>query len=186
MKKAFSTAARRLRAPALLLAAIWAVSLADLATGGAISARAALVPRRLDGLDGVLASPFLHVSLAHLAANTVPAAILGGLVAAAWPGRFATTTLVVIVVGGLATWLFGREAAHIGASGLVFGWFGFLAAAGFRRRSLGAAAVALLVVALYGPAMLLGVLPQGGGISWEGHLFGALAGALSARAIPRR
>ena len=130
---------------------------------------------------GILLSPLLHADFGHLWANSVPLLILGGLLALWGAPRFVGSTLVVVVVGGLLVWLFGRPAYHIGASGLVFGYFGCLVALGWYRKSILSIGVAALVTLVYGVSMVAGALPQGGFISWEGHLFGMIAGALAAR-----
>ena len=144
----------------------------------------ALVPRRVDGLPGILGAPLVHGSFAHLLANTVPLLILGGMVAIRGVACYLATTLAIVVLGGLGLWALGRDAAHVGASGLIFGYFGFLVGRGYYERRLQSVAVSILVVVLYG-GMLAGVLPRDDGISWEAHLFGLLAGWLCARAVRR-
>jgi membrane associated rhomboid family serine protease len=141
----------------------------------------AVVPRRFDGLAGVLGAPLVHGSFAHLAANTVPLLILGGLVAVRGVGYYVSATLAIAVLGGLGLWVFGRSAAHVGASGLIFGYFGLLVARGYYERSLQSIAASVVVVVVYG-GMIAGVLPRDDQVSWEGHLFGLLAGGLCARA----
>lgn len=169
-------------------AAMWLVSLAGLFVSEQVVWNLALLPRRLDGLAGILGMPLVHGSMVHLLANTAPFLVLGGMVALRGAGYFLAATLAIAVVGGLALWLFGRNAAHIGASGLVFGYFGFLLTRGFYERSLRAVGIAAVVALFYG-TMLFGILPRDDGVSWDGHLCGLLAGALCARsghAIGRR
>ncbi len=163
------------------VALVWAVSLYGLFVDERLIFALALVPRRIDSLLGVLTAPLVHGSFAHLLANTVPLLILGGMVAVRGGAHYLTVTLAIVVLGGLGLWTFGRNAAHIGASGLVFGYFGFLIGRGYYERSLQSIAVSLVVVVVYG-GMLAGVLPRGDEVSWEGHLFGLIAGGLSARA----
>ena len=162
------------------LAAIWAVSLYGLYADDRLVRALALLPRRADGLPGILTAPLVHASLAHLLANTAPLVILGGMVAIRGAAYYLATTLAIAVCGGLGLWLIGRDAAHIGASGVIFGYFGFLVARGWYERRVGSIAAAVLVAAVYG-GMLGGVLPRADGVSWEGHLCGLLAGALWAR-----
>ena len=171
------------RAAALVggVALIWTVSLYGLWVDSGVVSALALVPRRIDGLPGVLGTVFVHGSFGHLSANTPPLLILGGMVAVRGVGYYLTTALAIAVLGGLALWMFGREAAHIGASGLVFGFFGFLVARGYYERRWSSIAAALVVIVLYG-GLLAGVVPRGGHVSWEAHLFGLLAGILCARA----
>ena len=143
----------------------------------------AVVPRRLDGLVGVLGAPLVHGSFAHLAANTLPLLVLGGMVAVRGAVYYVTTTLAIAVLGGLGLWLLGRSAAHVGASGVIFGYFGFLVGRGYYERSLPSVAVAVLVAVVYG-GMIGGVLPRDDRVSWEAHLFGLLAGGVCARLAP--
>lgn len=136
-------------------------------------------PRQLDGLEGVIFAHFLHAGWSHLISNSVPYLILGSLVFLSGLKRWAQVTSFVIVVSGIATWLLARSGNHIGASILVFGWFGYLIASGWFERSFKSILIALLVIVLYG-GLIAGVVPTDSGISWEGHLFGALAGGAAA------
>ena len=163
------------------LALVWAVSLYGLFVDERLVYALALVPRRLEGLPGILSAPLVHGSFAHLLANTLPLLILGGMVVARGVTYYLAVTPAIIVLGGLGLWVFGRSAAHIGASGLIFGYFGLLVARGYYERSLQSIAVAIVVVVVYG-GMIAGVLPRGDQVSWEAHLFGLLAGGLCARA----
>ena len=129
---------------------------------------------------GILLSPLLHGSFSHLLSNTLTLLPLGAVVAARGAKTLAGVSLFVIIFGGLLVWLVGRPAVHIGASGLAFGLFGYLVARGWYERSFASILIAVIVVILYG-GMILGILPQGGFVSWEGHLFGLIAGILAAR-----
>ncbi len=143
-----------------------------------------LIPRSLSGLPGIIALPLLHVDLRHIISNTVPLAVLLLLLA----GSRANSALIVIFIsllGGTLLWLFGRSALHIGASVLVFGLIGFLLFAGVFERRVVSIIISLVVVSLYGSTLLFGVLPLQRGVSWEGHLFGAIAGVLVALCCAR-
>jgi membrane associated rhomboid family serine protease len=151
-----------------------------------------ILPRTLPGLVGIPLSPFLHGNFAHLLLNTVPLVTLGGFVALQGKRIFVTVSLWIIFLSGAALWLFGRSeyygrpAYHVGASMVIFGYFGYLVARGWYERSVTALLVALLVLVLYG-GIVWGVLPTRPDISWEGHLFGLLAGVIAARLVaPRR
>ncbi len=164
-----------------LLFAMWVIEAADtfvlssrLQTGG-------IHPRRLDGLDGIPAAPFLHAGWGHIASNSVPLLFLGGLVAVRGWHHWLTISAVVMFGGGAATWALASGANHIGASGMVFGYFGALLGAAFFERRAATVGPALLVIMMYS-TMLVGLVPQEG-ISWEGHLFGLLAGLLAARMV---
>jgi membrane associated rhomboid family serine protease len=123
--------------------------------------------------------PLLHESFGHLMANTPPLLVMGGLLMATTTRALLPVNALVISLGGGLVWVFGSCAIHIGASGLVFGWFGFLVVRGLVDRSLITLGAALVVGVLYG-SILWGVLPGQPGVSWEAHLFGAIAGATAA------
>ncbi len=141
-----------------------------------------ILPRNPIGLRGILFAPFLHTSFAHLTANTIPFLVLGWLVMARSITDFVTVSLTCMVVGGLGTWVFGATGLHIGASGVIFGYLGFLLVRCYFDRKLSSGAIALFVGATYG-TVLLGVFPSAPGISWEGHLFGFLSGILAAKLV---
>ncbi|MGE3244830.1 MAG: rhomboid family intramembrane serine protease [Beijerinckiaceae bacterium] len=169
----------RLHWLAILIAAIWAVEIVNLATGYRLNQWFGLLPRTAWGLTGVPLMPLLHGSIAHASANTVPVLIFGLLMQLSAPRRLALVSVLIVIASGLAVWLFGRSSIHVGASGLIFGWFGFLIARGYFERTFGSIAIALAVGILYG-GFIWGVLPLHTRISWEAHLFGALAGIAAA------
>lgn len=161
------------------VAVIWAVFLIgriapyDVNTFG-------LTPRTSSGLYGILAMPFLHANFAHLTANTLPLLVLMMLLAGSKTNSW-QVVVAIIVLGGLLLWLFGRHATHIGASGLVFGLMSFLIVSGLVERRIIPLLIAVLVGFLYGGSMLAGVVPHlGSNVSWDGHLFGAIAGGVVA------
>ena len=164
---------------AAFVALLWAVQVVNWITGYGLNPAFGLIPRQLDGLDGVVAMPLLHGSFAHLMANTPPLLVMGGLLVATTTRALLPVNTIVIGLGGGLVWLFGGSAIHIGASGLVFGWFGFLIARGLVDRSLITLGAALVVGVIYG-SFLWGVLPGQPGVSWEAHLFGAIAGVAAA------
>ena len=174
--RAFS---RRATALAAFVGLLWVVQTLNWITGYGFNPAFGLIPRHVSGLDGIIAMPLLHGSFGHLMANTPPLLIMGGLLVATATRALLAVNVVVIGVGGGLVWLFGSSAIHIGASGLVFGWFGFLMARGLVDRSPVTMGAALLVGFLYG-SILWGVLPDQTGVSWEAHLFGAIAGAVAA------
>ena len=171
-----------------LIAAIWAVELVNQALGHRLNLWLGLEPRDIGGLVGVPAMPFLHGGVGHALANTMPLLILGTIGMAVAPRRFVAASVAIVLISGLAIWLLGRPGSiHIGASGLVFGWFGFLLALGFAEGRPRAILGSILVMTLYG-GMIWGAMPRfGTNTSWEAHLFGAAAGAAVAwYARPRR
>ena len=161
------------------IALLWAVEIANLLTGHQLNTWG-ILPRSLMGLRGIPLSPFLHANLGHLLVNTLPFLVLGGLVVLQGRRAFLGASLFIILCGGTALWLFGRMSYHIGASGLIFGYFGYLVARGWYDRSLWSILIALITLFFYG-GLVWGVLPTDAYISWEGHLFGLLAGILAAR-----
>jgi membrane associated rhomboid family serine protease len=148
-------------------------------------------PLEADGLLGVLFAPLLHSNWQHLMANTGPALILGFLMTLSGLSRFVFATAIIWILGGFGTWLIGNvgahcpyvgvqcETNHIGASGLIFGWLTFLIVFGFFSRKVWEIVVGVIVMLVYG-SVLLGVLPGTFGVSWQGHLCGAIAGVLAA------
>ncbi len=145
-----------------------------------------VVPRTLSGLQGIVFAPWLHASLMHLVANTGGLVILGWL--CMWPriANFRQATIGAMLGAGLCAWLLGAPyTVHIGASGLVFGYAGYLVARGYYTRHVLAMVVALFVAGSYGLTMLFGLMPIYPGVSWQSHLGGALGGILAARAAAR-
>ncbi|GAA4883681.1 rhomboid family intramembrane serine protease [Pseudonocardia benzenivorans] len=141
--------------------------------------------RSVSGLTGIIWAPLLHGGWAHLAANTIPFLVFGFLVMAGGIGQFVAVTALIWVVSGLGVWLLGpSNTSTIGMSGVIFGWLVFLLVRGFFARSLAQIAVAVVLFAVWG-SVLLGVIPGRPEISWQAHLFGALAGLLAAFLVAR-
>ncbi|WP_373365052.1 rhomboid family intramembrane serine protease [Nocardia cyriacigeorgica] len=142
--------------------------------------QAGIEPRQIDGLTGILYAPVLHGGWAHLIGNTLPVLVLGFLALVSGIGRGLAATAIIWVVAGLGTWLTGGSGTvHLGASALVFGWLTFIILRGWFGRHVGQIVIGLIVLAVYG-SLLWGVLPGQPGISWQGHLFGAVGGVLAA------
>ncbi|MGR3176227.1 MAG: rhomboid family intramembrane serine protease [Candidatus Scalindua sp.] len=158
---------------------IWVIELINFSIGHRLSDWG-ILPRTLKGLKGIPLSPFLHASLIHIMMNTIPLAVLGGFVILHGRQIFFEISIIIILVSGTALWLFGRSSYHVGASGLIFGYFGYLVLRAWYDRSLKSFIIAFVTVFLYG-GIIWGLLPTFSRISWEGHLFGLLAGILAAR-----
>jgi len=168
-----------------MAALMWLVEIVDQIAGGRLDANG-IEPREVDGLDGVVLAPFLHGGFDHLIGNTVPFLLLGFAIAFGGAVRVAVVTGVVALVGGLGTWLVApANTVHIGASGIVFGYAAYLVVRGLYSRSPAQIGLGLLVVAVWGATLLQGLVPEDG-ISWQGHLFGAVGGGLAARLLHRR
>lgn len=163
-----------------LLGATWLVFVVNTGLGGALT-RFGIVPRTTNGLLGILFAPFLHGNLNHLIANTVPFVALGWMVMLRDARHFFPVTLYAMLGAGLMAWLVGAPGSvHIGASGVVFGYLGFLLFAGFYTRNFMSIVLSLITAVVWG-GLVLGIAPQAAGISWQAHLGGFLGGALAAR-----
>ncbi|MEO1197028.1 MAG: rhomboid family intramembrane serine protease [Pseudomonadota bacterium] len=176
-------AERRFGGLAAVLGVIWAVQVLNLVTGYALNSWFGLIPRALGGLDGIVLMPLLHGSVGHAVSNSLPLVILGAVMTMTARRDVIAASVIIVVVCGLGVWIFGRAALHVGASGLVFGWFAFLIARGMVEKRLVPVVTALGVGVVYG-SLIWGVFPGQPGVSWEAHLFGAIGGGLAA--IARR
>jgi membrane associated rhomboid family serine protease len=166
----------------VLVAVMWVVEIVNKIDGQRLSSDG-IYPRSLSGLPGILSAPFLHEGFGHLLGNTVPFVVLGLVIAAAGARRIIEVTVIVILVAGLGTWLTaGSGTDTVGASGVVFGYAGYLIARGFFNRNIGALLVGVVVAVLFGGALAADLVPHTG-ISWEDHLFGGLGGILAARLL---
>lgn len=162
--------------PALTLtAACWVVfGVNNLLLGGALTQHG-IVPRHPGSLLAVLWAPFIHGSYQHLTANTVPLLVLGVIICGRSKTEFVATTVAGVLVAGGLTWLFGRSASHVGASGLIFCFFGYLASLAYFRRTVGALILSAICIVAYG-GLLRGVMPTSAPVSWEGHAAGLVTG----------
>lgn len=165
----------------LALATMWAIEIVDTVALDDELQTNGLQPRERSGLDGIAWAPFLHVDFGHIASNSIPFLVLGGLVAARGMRYWAWITGTAIVVGGGLTWLLGGTGNHVGASGVVFGYFGAILGAAVFERRIRALGAALIALGFYS-SMIAGLVPQDA-VSWEGHLFGMAAGIVAAKAL---
>jgi len=167
-----------------LIAMMWLSEIVDTAAGHRLD-QYGIEPRDGDGLVGVATAPFLHAGFGHLISNTVPLLAMGLAIAFTGALRVVAVTAIVALVSGLGTWLIAPDGTvHIGASGVVFGYATYLLSRGVFNRDLVELAIAAVVAVLWGGALLGGLLPEEG-ISWQGHLFGAVGGVLAARLLAR-
>lgn len=172
------------------VALLWVLEIVDESTGSFLDAQffdVGVRPRSVDGLEGIAFAPLLHASYTHLISNTVPLAVLGFLLLLiSGVARAIAVTAVVWLVAGIGVWLTApSNQIHLGASVLVFGWLTYLLLRGIFVRSLSQVLLGLALLVVYG-SVLWGVLPGAPGISWQGHLFGAVGGAGCAVAAGRR
>ena len=160
--------------PLIFVAVLWVVKLIEW-EGGIDFRDYGLYPRTLTGLRGIVLSPLIHADFKHLFNNSVPLALMGASLFYFYRKVAFRVLLMIILAGGIWTWISARESYHIGASGVVYGLFGFLLVSGFVRRHKALMAISFLVAFIYG-SLVWGILPIDYKISWEGHLWGMLAG----------
>jgi membrane associated rhomboid family serine protease len=173
------------------VALLWILEVVDAASGHALDTYG-ITPREFPELRDVVPAAFLHFGFGHLMANTVPLLVLGFVAALRGIRTFVGVAAVIVITSGLGIWLFSPGYSNtVGASGVVFGLFGYLLVRGFVDRRVGDIVIGLIVAAFYG-SILWGVLPTTNGVSWQGHLFGLLGGVLAAflfssrRPVPTR
>jgi membrane associated rhomboid family serine protease len=164
--------------------ATWTAFVVNGLAGGGLM-QYGVIPRTRTGLRGILFAPFLHANMQHLIANTIPFLAMGWLVMLRDARHFLPVTLFAMLGSGLMAWLLGAPGSvHIGASGVVFGYFGFLLLGGWYARSFMSITLSMLVAVLWG-GLVLGIAPGQAGISWQSHLGGFIAGVLAARRYRR-
>ena len=164
------------------LAVFWVVFIVNALLGGSLL-RLGVIPRTTIGLRGILFAPFLHVSLSHIVANSIPFVVLGWLVMLRDERHFIPVTLAGMIGSGFMAWLIGAPGSvHIGASGVIFGYLGFLMLSGWYSRSFGSILLSLTVTLVWG-SLVFGMIPGEVGISWPAHIGGFLGGFLAARGL---
>lgn len=179
-----SAATARFQLLSIVLISLWLIEIIDFLVFRGRLNQYGIRPRSLSGLWGIAFAPFLHGDFKHLIANTLPLLTLSWWVMLKSIRTWAMATVIIAFLGGAGTWLLGGlfvagQSVHIGASGLIFGYLGFLLGRGYYERTMGAIAIALFILVTYG-AMFWGLFPTQPGISWEGHLFGFIGGIIAA------
>ena len=172
----------RLSAVFAAVGLLWLVWLVDLIWPGSLSILGyGIVPRTTFGLRGIVVAPLIHANLQHLIANTIPLLILGSIIVMRGVRAFTFVAITSALVSGLGTWLFGTgNAQHVGASGVVFGFLGYLLLRTIFDSRLSSLLVTLVVAILYGATILTSLVPSAG-VSWSGHVFGFIGGVIAAR-----
>lgn len=160
------------------IAALWVFNIINWLMGSVFNILG-IYPRHFRGLIGIIFAPFLHQNFNHLFFNTIPLFALGLMLLSLGTALFAWVSVCVMGVGGLLVWVFGRRALHIGASGLVSGYFGFIVVAAYFQTSVITVLVAGIALYYFG-GIFLGIFPKEEKVSWESHLYGFLSGILSA------
>ena len=138
-----------------------------------------LIPRTLQGLPGIVTSPFLHGSFFHLLGNTISFISFAFFLALLEGEKMFSKLFFIVLIGGVLTWLFGRSANHIGASGLIFGMWGYMLLSGWFSRKIQYIFVSFILIGLYS-GMVFGLFPLRSGVSFESHIFGFIAGVFVA------
>lgn len=167
-----------LQIPLIIIILFWAVYLIDWIFNLNLNQHG-IYPRKVNYLTGIVFSPFLHGSFGHLVSNSIPFFILGTVLIYFYKKTWLKVMLIVYIVTGTGVWLIARPAIHIGASGLVYGFVGFLFFSGIFRKNIKSLLISIAIVLLYG-GLIFGIFPGQQGISWESHLIGAIAGGLCA------
>ena len=182
MRAVLRRVSKKFRTVIVVLVAMWVGFILDLFLP---LEQLALYPRQISGLPGILFSPFLHLDLSHIVSNSLPLLALLTLLVGS-RGNSRNVLITVIVISGALLWLFGRPVGVVGASGLVFGLIGFLIASGIFERRFITLIVSIFVGVTYGSTLFTGILPGQPGVSWDGHLYGVIAGVISAWLFTRR
>ena len=166
---------------------LFLIEVIDVALGpGTLDVAAGIIPHRVDGLDGVLFSPFLHSGWDHLYGNAVPLILLGTFVLAGGARRFIWSTVTIMMVAGIGVWFIGDpRTVVVGASGVIFGYLGLLVTRGVVERSWWNFGVSLFIGLLYW-YQLYNILPTDPRVSWQGHLLGLIGGVVAAILFRRR
>lgn len=166
----------QLKIVASLMLLLTGIEIFNASTGRALN-QLGLIPG--GPIEGIFIAPFLHGSMMHFAANFIPLSVFSLLLLQHGIMRFVLVSLMVIGLGGLGVWLVARPASHVGASGLIYGYFAYVLVAGFLSREIKLILISIAAAIIYG-GIIIGVLPSSPEVSWESHLFGFIAGVVAA------
>ena len=168
-----------------IVAVFWLVEIVDFLIFKGELDKFGIQPRNITGLGGLVFAPFLHGGFPHLIANTIPFVTLGWLTMIQETSDFYIVSIIAAIFGGLGVWLLGgSNSIHIGASILIYGYLGFLLLRGYFQKNLPSIVLSVIVFFLYG-GLIFGIFPSRMGVSWEGHLFGFIGGAIAAWVISK-
>jgi len=161
----------------------WVVEVLDVFVFQGGLDRYGVQPHSVIGLRGIVFAPFLHGGFGHLMANTIPFITLGWLTMSQETSDFYVVSIMSALVGGIGVWVFGSpDSIHIGASILIYGYLGFLLLRGYFQKNFPSIALSIFVAIAYG-SFIWGVFPSKVGVSWQGHLFGFIGGAIAAKMV---
>jgi membrane associated rhomboid family serine protease len=165
---------------AVIVGVMWLLEVINTLDSNALDNDGGIYPRSFDHVWSIFTSPFLHVSFAHLIDNTIPFVFMGVIIALRGAARLALVTAIVIVVGGLGTWLIApAHSVTVGASGVVFGYAAYLLTRGLFDRNWIELLIGVVVAVIWGGALLSSLVPHYG-VSWQGHVCGAIGGVIAA------
>lgn len=170
----FNAAETQLPFMAYLLFIVWGINICDWLMRSPLRIFG-IYPRSLWGLIGIFTSPFIHANFTHLFFNTIPFFVLGMFILALGKSLFIGVTVVLAIMQGLLVWLFGRKYLHIGASGVISGYFGFILGLAYLYPTIISLILAFVALYYFG-SIIAGILPTSELISWEAHLFGLISG----------
>jgi membrane associated rhomboid family serine protease len=176
----------RLLFPIQLLLLIWAVFIVDAVLVNISFCKYGILPRQINGLIGILTCPFLHASPAHIISNSMTLLPLLYISVIFFKRETMPAIGIIIFIGGGLVWVFGRSSYHVGASGLIYGLVGFITFYGIFEKRILPILIGIIVGLTYGTSMLIGMLPIFPGVSWEGHLFGGVAGVFAASYLSKK
>jgi membrane associated rhomboid family serine protease len=165
---------KNLRNSFLFVALMWAVQIINFLLQYRLNAFG-INPRHLNGLIGIICSPFLHGSFSHLMSNTIPLFVLLFLLFTFYRRESFGVITIIIVLGGLLLWAIGRPAYHVGASLLIYGLVAYLFLSGILRKKVFPLILSVIIAVVYG-GLIFGLLPIYTWMSWEGHISGVIAG----------
>jgi membrane associated rhomboid family serine protease len=169
---------------AAIVALMWLVEIVNTLDSNRLD-RDGIYARSFSHLWGIVTAPFIHVSFQHLLSNTIPFVFMGLIIALRGAARLALVTALVALIGGVGTWLISPGGVStVGASGVVFGYATYLLARGLFNRSLLEILTGAVVGVVWGSALLSSIVPHYG-ISWQGHVCGAIGGVVAAWALSR-
>jgi len=165
-----------------ILGCLWAILILNFVLGHRLFILG-LYPRKIMGIPGIVFSPFLHGNFNHLFFNSIPLFVLANLVLFGGMPNFICVTTTIILLSGIGTWLVGRKGVHVGASGVIMGYWSYLLLNGYRQGTGFTIALALICVYYFG-SMVLNLFPEDAKSSWEMHAFGFAAGLAATYTCP--
>lgn len=175
----------KLLLPLQFLFIIWAIFLLDMFLINISFCKYGILPRNVNGLIGIITSTFLHANLAHIISNSILLVFLLYISIVFFNKETKSAIILIIFISGSLVWLFGRQGYHVGASSLIYGLTGFLTFFGIFKKSIVPIVIGIFVGLTYGTTMIMGLLPIFQSVSWEGHLFGGIAGVISAKMLSK-